>query len=92
MREGKETEEEGEEEGGRGELWFLCSLWSLPFWSTSIQASEKKRERRQREQKKEQKRERVKIMKEKTGAGKKRKLRLNKRLSFLKSCYSVSVM
>ena len=27
---GRETREE-EEKGGRGELWLLCSLWSLPF-------------------------------------------------------------
>lgn len=26
---GRETREE--EKGGRGELWLLCSLWSLPF-------------------------------------------------------------
>lgn len=27
---GRETKE-GERKGGRGELWLLCSLWSLPF-------------------------------------------------------------
>lgn len=27
---GRETKEE-ERKGGRGELWLLCSFWSLPF-------------------------------------------------------------
>ena len=28
---GRETKEEEERKGRRGELWLLCSLWSLPF-------------------------------------------------------------